>query len=148
MDAKKLAIQLREMMYFFGKNQVLKPKRVPCIKHHDMMFLTAIARLEKQQDGFVKMSDISNFFKISPPATSQAIRKFEKANYVERVRLDHDRRSVYITLTSKVKQEMAEAEAQLNENLVSLIHYLGEEDAKELIRIMQKASHFRVHEEK
>lgn len=146
MDTRELAIELREMIYLFGKNKVLKPSPVTCIKHHDMMFLTAIARLEEQQ-GMVKMSDISKFFKISPPATSQTIRKFEALGYVERVQLDGDRRSVYIRLTEKVKRMMNDAEAQLNENLNRLINYLGEEDAQELIRIMRKASHFRMQNE-
>lgn len=144
MDSEKLAVELREMMYFFGKNQILKPKHVSCIKHHDMMFLTAIARLEKEQKGLVKMSDISNFFKISPPATSQTIRKFESLQYVERVQFDSDRRSVYIRLTQKVKQEMQDAQEQLNENLIQLIDFLGEEDAREFIRILRKASYFRI----
>lgn len=112
-----------------------------------MMFLTAIARMEETQNGLVKMNDISNFFKVSPPATSQTIRKFETLGYVERVQLENDRRSVYIRLTDKVKQEMQHAQEELNENLVQLITYLGEEDAKELIRIMRKASHFRVNNE-
>ena len=142
MEIKKLAIELREMMYFFGKNKVLKPKGVSCIKHHDMMFLTAIARMEEIQNGLVKMNDISAFFKISPPATSQTIRKFENLGYVERVQLENDRRSVYIRLTQKVKQEMQDAEEQLNENLMKLITFIGEDDAKELIRIMRKASQF------
>lgn len=147
MDTKKLAIELREMMYFFGKNQVLKPKHISCIKHHDMMFLTAIARMEETQNGLVKMNDISTFFKISPPATSQTIRKFETLGYVERVQLENDRRSVYIRLTDKVKQEMQNAQEELNENLVKLITFIGEDDAKELIRIMRKASSFRMNNE-
>lgn len=142
MDAKELAYQLREMIYLFGKNGALRPPCQPKIRHHDMMFLTAISKLDQNRGG-VKMSDLSNYFNISAPAISQTIRRFEKLGYIERIQLQNDRRSVYIRIQPDVLAMMDEVESVVNENLMQLITYLGEEDAKELIRIMKKASEFR-----
>lgn len=142
METKKLADELRETIYLFGKNDALKPKCKPKIRHHDLMFLKAIEHLDVA-NGSVKMNDLSNYFSISAPAISQVIRRFETLGYVSREQLDHDRRSVYIQLSEQVKIEMKETEAMINANLIRLITFLGEEDSKELIRIMQKASQFR-----
>ena len=142
MDAKKLAYELREMIYLFGKNSALRPPCEPKIRHHDMMILTAIAKLDKAS-GAVKMSDLSNYFNISAPAISQTIRRFEKLGYIERIQLEKDRRSVYIRVRPDVLAMMEEVESVVNENLMDLIMYLGEDDAKDLIRIMKKASTFR-----
>ncbi len=145
MDVKNLAYQLREMIYLFGKNGALRPPCEPKIRHHDMMILTTIAKLDKNGGG-VKMSDLSNYFNVSAPAISQTIRRFEKLGYIERIQLESDRRSVYIRLQPSVLQMMEEVETIVNENLMRLITFLGEDDAKELIRIMKKASEFRDEE--
>lgn len=141
MNTNELAAQIREMMYF-GKGRVFKHRCTHCINPHDMMFLKAIIQLSNQSKGMVKMSDVSNYFNISAPAMTQQVRRFEKMNFIERVQQEHDRRSVYLRLTAHALEKINETEAVLNQDLIDFITYLGEEDSKELIRIMKKASQF------
>ena len=90
----------------------------------------------------VKMSDLSAFFRVTPAAVSQTIRAFERKEWVERVRPEHDRRTVYIRVSEKARAHMQECMDQMQSNLQSFVAQLGEEDAAAMVRILKKAIDF------
>ncbi len=58
--------------------------------------------------GFLKVTDISDAFLLTPGAASNMCDKLEKLNYIERVRIKDDRRVVRVTLTSKGEERVEE----------------------------------------
>lgn len=139
MDVQKIVDEIQEVMYLMSKNPSFKHNKLKTeIKRHDMMFLKGIHKIN--QGDYVKMNEIHQYFHISAPAISQMIRRYEEKNYVERVILDNDRRSVYIKLTPYVLEEMEIVDKAVNEEMTQFVNHIGEEDAKTLIRIMRKAS--------
>ena len=65
-----------------------------------------------------------------------------KNGWVERVVLENDRRSVYIKVSDQAKEVMKGCEKHMTESLYEFIEALGEEDAENFLRIMEKAVEF------
>ena len=138
MDEMEIVRRLYHMFYLMRKESFrLATQHV--MPHpmggRDLMMLDAIL----QNGNMVKMSEISTYFHITPAAVSQMIRSFEKKNWVERVVLENDRRSVYIKVSDEGRNMIEQNEKHVTEKLVEFIEMLGEEDANALIRIMEKA---------
>ena len=140
MDEMDIVRKVTHLVYMFRKNNFWEQKDRPQMKHRDIMMLDAIMRLN---DGdLVKMSELSDYFQITPAAISQIIKQFEKKGWVERVVLDTDRRSVYIQVSDIGKQMMKSCEVFITKNLVKFIEELGEEDAHAFVRILEKGLAF------
>ena len=94
---------------------------------------------EKSETGMIKMSDVSHIFHITPAAVSQMVRDYERKGWLNRVVLEHDRRSVYLRFTPEALELLKQNEEELLAGIVQFIHYLGEEDSDALLRILDKA---------
>lgn len=138
MEEREIVRRLYHLFYMMRREsfRMSSERQVP---HHmggrDLMMLDAIM----QNGNMVKMSEISTYFHITPAAVSQMIRSFEKKNWVERVVLENDRRSVYIKVSEEGRHLIEQNEKHVTEKLVEFIELLGEDDANALIRIMEKA---------
>jgi DNA-binding MarR family transcriptional regulator len=84
-------------------------------------------------------TEISNLLQITPAGVTHLINKLEGAGYIERLQDSNDRRIVLIGLTGKGTQVAESLISEVQENLIGLINYLGEEDSKTLIRLMSTA---------
>lgn len=135
MDEKEIIQQLLTLFYLFQKRN---KQSHDGMKFRDLMILHAI--LQCQQKGRpLKMSDISDHFKVTPAAVSQVIKLFEEKGWIERVTPAHDRRSTYLQATVEAQLQMKRRYQQVQENLLSFLTSLGDEDAQALARILQKA---------
>ena len=129
MDEMDIVRKVTHLFYMFRRDNLLKKDDHPKMKHRDIMVLDAIMKLN---DGnLVKMSELSDYFQVTPAAISQIIKQFEKKGWVDRILLDTDRRSVYI--------QVSEDARRMTERLVEFIEELGEEDANAFVRILEKA---------
>ena len=128
MNEQKVVQEILYMLYLFQKENgtMLKARPKPEeMNHREIMVLQAICRMHP--DGTpVKMSDLSAFFQVTPAAVSQTIRAFERKEWVERVRPEHDRRTVYIRVSEKARAHMQECMDQMQSNLQSFVAQLGE----------------------
>lgn len=88
------------------------------------------------------VTEISNLLKITPAGVTHLINPLEQAGYIERLQDPNDRRIVRIGLTGKGTQVAEALISEVQENLIGLIKYLGEEDSKTLIRLLSKAIEF------
>ncbi len=86
--------------------------------------------------------DLANVLNLAPPTITPLINNLVKQAYVERMRSEADRRVVYIRLTDKGMRFLDKSELHFNAGVLALVKHLGEEDTKELIRIVGKASAF------
>lgn len=109
------------------------------MKDRDIMALGAVSMIQQRQDDLLKMSDISEYFHVTPAAISQMVRGYEANGWVERVYLEHDRRSVYLKITPSAKALLEKNEKMALSRFTEFIEYLGKEDSDALIRILEKA---------
>jgi len=86
----------------------------------------------------VKVSELSNIIHSTKPATSKMLRALEEKGYIERISDKKDRRVVYIRLSVVGEKKMKEAFNRMHDFADRTIKRLGEEDAKELIRMLNK----------
>ena len=147
MDEKAVAREMYHLMFLFRRQADNPDDHIhegrTCrhgaslrISHRDMMFLNGIRQLHEGE--LVKMSELSSSFRITPAAISQVVRHLEHEGLVERVVLESDRRSVYVRITELASEIIGKQVAKINQNMIELLHYLGEEDAEALLRIMRK----------
>lgn len=113
------------------------------IRRRDIMALEAVTQImRKQGDGLIKMSALSDYFNVTPAAVSQMVREYERKGWIERVVLEHDRRSVYLNVTKEAKALIKRNEEACMKDIVDFISYLGEEDSDAFIRILEKAMEY------
>lgn len=138
MNEMEIVRKIMRMFYLFRQeNGMLMEHKEPLMSHRDIMMLDAIMKINPNGEP-VKMNEISQYFNITPAAVSQGIKAFEKKGWVERIRLEDDRRSVYITVTKEARDHMKACAERMSENLAAFISLLGEEDAQALVRILEK----------
>jgi DNA-binding MarR family transcriptional regulator len=86
----------------------------------------------------IKVGELSNTMKTSKPATSKMLSVIEGKGYIKRVADPKDRRVVYIQITENGEKIIKHAQKMLHHWAEYTIERLGEEDAKELLRLLRK----------
>ncbi|MFJ7950650.1 MarR family winged helix-turn-helix transcriptional regulator [Lysinibacillus sp. NPDC096418] len=77
--------------------------------------------------GFLKITDVSDAFLLTPGAATNMCDKLEGLDFIERVRLKDDRRVVRVTLTKKGEERVDEIFSKFSiEKLESITNYLSE----------------------
>ncbi len=110
----------------------------------EFMMLSAIYnRMEEKHENRidepgVKVSELSGLIHSTNPATSKMLNALEEKGYIERISDNKDRRVVYIRLSFAGEKKIKEAFHKMRHFADCTIKRLGEEDAKELIRILNK----------
>lgn len=127
--------KLTHRQHYFHKDMV---------HNSEFMMLKAIHKcLEEKKENHinepgVKVSELSQMVHSTKPATSKMLNTLEEKGYIERISDKKDRRVVYIRLSMAGEKKIEEACVHLYDFAQSTIKRLGEEDAKELIRILNK----------
>jgi DNA-binding MarR family transcriptional regulator len=97
---------------------------------------------EKRKNGIdgpgLKVGDLGDMMHSTKPATSKMLKNVEDKGYIERVIDSNDRRVVYVKLSQEGEAIIKHSLDTMLEFADNTIQKLGEEDAKELIRIMKK----------
>ncbi len=88
------------------------------------------------------VTEISNLLQITPAGVTHLINPLEENGYIERMQDRNDRRIVLIGLTEKGTQVAKALISEVQENLIGLVNYLGEEDSRTLLRLMSKSIEF------
>lgn len=86
----------------------------------------------------ITVSDLSDILKVSRPAISRTINELENKGFVKRVSTRSDRRLVYVCIAPLGKDALHTAWQRANEGLNAVIEQVGEQDIRELIRILDK----------
>lgn len=114
------------------------------VHHGEFMMLGAIhncmeEKLENHiEDPGVKVSELSELVHSTKPATSKMLNALEEKGYIERISDKRDRRVVYIRLSAAGEKKIKEAFSRMHDFAEHTISRMGEEDAKDLIRILNK----------
>jgi DNA-binding MarR family transcriptional regulator len=104
----------------------------------ELIVMKAISSHISCSDRNVYVSDIQGSLYITKPAVSQLLNALEKKGYVRRRIDEDDRRKIAVTLTSKGRETLKRTTEDIDRMLGTVIVRLGEENARELIRLFTR----------
>ncbi|MGM1045492.1 MAG: MarR family winged helix-turn-helix transcriptional regulator [Bacillota bacterium] len=94
---------------------------------------------ERSEDGQgLKVSEISNYMRVTSPTITQFINGLEGKGLVERVMDEKDRRAIRVKLTGEGEEIVRQAHEAFKVNFRGLVAHLGEEESDELTRLLTK----------
>ncbi|HWJ02451.1 MAG TPA: MarR family transcriptional regulator [Verrucomicrobiae bacterium] len=106
------------------------------IKQSEFMLLINLHHLTQQTGHGVRVSELSTQLNITSVAVTQLVNSLETKGFVERLNDPADRRVVLVKPTPSGEKLLERAKDRHVEHLRRLVKFLGEQDTKELIRIM------------
>lgn len=115
--------------------------KVP-IRKSEMFALMTIGKLILKYPDGIKLSTLSKTLNLAPPTVTPMINSLEESGFIIRVGSKQDRRVVFIQLTEMGQTFLNEKEKHFKPNIQALVEYLGQEDTKELIRLVRKTANF------
>lgn len=132
MDYKDLAQEYLEVMFSMrGRNT---QKQIDESLNGENFVLFYIL----EQNGNVIPSDISNAMGSTSARIATVLNNLEKKGLISRTIDTEDRRRIIVNLTDAGKEYVHEQNQKRVEFITNMLKYLGENDAKEYIRIMKK----------
>lgn len=104
----------------------------------DIMVLFCVAFCDVNQK--VKLTDVAKTLKVTLPAVTHKVNDLVAKNYLEKVQSEKDLRVIYIRLTEEGKKYVESIRDDYYNPIEQLSKHLGEEDTKNLLRILNKIS--------
>ena len=98
----------------------------------------ALIQRANEHNSEMKVSEISQKLKVTPPTVTQIINVLEKDGFIERTIHPEDRRAVNISLTKAGFQATERARKAFSDTFLGLIDYLGEEESLQLAELLSK----------
>ena len=120
----------------FFENTLLDKTDISC---SELSVLSIICENEKNRKK-VNVTEIANELKISKSAVSQSISKLEKKGFVKRKINLFDKKINYISLTEDALKKYEDKRKEYNKAIFKVTSEMGEEDSKELTRLLEKLS--------
>lgn len=132
MDYDKLAAEFLKGMTAFRR---MKPqKHIDNALHGEMFVLGYIA----MKGGDVNPGEISSNLNLSKGRTTVTLTGLERKGFITRQIDPANRSRIIIELTDKGRSFADEHEKHIMNHVKDMLAFLGEQDAKELVRIMLK----------
>lgn len=101
--------------------------------------LAVLIYLLDENDG-TSATEISQRFDINTSRVAAILNALSKKGYIERKNDSSDKRKIHVYITEKGKQYSEERREDILNHVCQMLEQLGEEDAKEHIRIMKRIS--------
>ena len=111
----------------------------PELARSEYELLVVLAMKTAEGSHALTATEISNLLQITPAGVTHLINPLEEAGFIQRLKDSNDRRVVQIGLTKKGAEVGETLLANVHEDLIGLVNYLGEEDSRTLFRLMTKA---------
>ncbi|GAV22732.1 MarR family winged helix-turn-helix transcriptional regulator [Carboxydothermus pertinax] len=108
------------------------------IKKSEFILLATMQEMISQGDKGVKVSDLGARLQITPAAVTHMLNSLEEGGYIERVRDLKDRRIVLVKPSKKGQEILEQGKKEFFERFYGLVGFLGEEDSRELIKLLNK----------
>ena len=99
--------------------------------------LRILAFLSDNGDG-TSPGDICEKLNMTTPRMSAAVSSLVKKGLVTRITDERDKRRLHVYITDKGQSFVNSKKSELTESLEELLRYLGEDDAREYVRIMSR----------
>lgn len=132
MNFERMAQEYMETMHKLGKRN--GHKQINDSMHGENFVLFFIS----QNEGKVIPSDISNEMGITSARVAATLNGLEKKGLIIRAIDAEDRRRILIELTDLGREQVQRQYETILNMTTNMLEYLGENDSKQLIRIMKK----------
>ncbi len=145
--SRTLAEDLAQVLLRFKK---LGPphKEKMGVRPSEFIMLVILVHSDTFSTKGAKSSELSAMMKITPAAVSHIINSLAMGSYVERLDDSSDRRIVLIKPTEKGRTLVDSVTLRIIEKCEGLATFLGEKDARELVRLIGLAYDFLEKSEK
>ena len=120
----------------FFESALLNKTSISC---SELSVLGIICENEKENRK-VNVTEIANELKVSKSAVSQSVSKLEKKGFVKRKINLFDKKINYISLTEDALIKYENKKKEYDEVISKVSKEMGEEDSKELSRLLEKLS--------
>lgn len=117
-------------------------KKIAGYNPSEFKVLATLKQAGNEMDREMKVSDISQILKVTPPTVTQILNILEKDGLVERTMDPEDRRVVKVKLTPAGIEATEIAKKAFTESFTGLIDYLGEEESEKLADLLNKVQHY------
>jgi DNA-binding MarR family transcriptional regulator len=97
---------------------------------------------QHMKDNKIIINDIVNILELAPPTISLTLNSLEDHGYIERTLNKDNRREIFVSLTNKGKKMLDNIKEKHYHFISKLIDYLGEDDTKNLIFLLNKTTKF------
>lgn len=138
MSDRETAQNLIQLLALFGRANTSKVK-YPGIKSTELNAIMCIKSQEDVHQEGIKTSDIGRLLGVTPPSITPVINSLEEQGYVTRVYSKLDRRVVRVKLTDLGETVYEEAKEMMIQKNRGLMEYLGHDDSRQFVRILQNA---------
>lgn len=132
MDYRALANDLFSSLAKSSKAPFQKAPRD--ISHGEVGILVYLCTV---QDG-ISSGDLSKFLNITTGRVATALNSLEKKNFIERCDDSYDKRKVLVYVTEIGRRIAMEKHEEGMAEMEKMLRLLGENDAKELVRIVKR----------
>jgi DNA-binding MarR family transcriptional regulator len=116
-----------------------KPDLPNELRHRQFHFLLSLVKLMGTDGVGVKPSDMSDTMHVTRGAITHILNHMEMSGLIERIADPSDRRNVLVKPTAKGMQVLDESYQAVLKRLSGLVEFLGEDDVRELNRILAKS---------
>ena len=143
MEAKNKEL-MHELMDAF-KNLKGKPNGFKDgeLKHSEFMLLIKLGKfLDEKKEASAKTTELSRILELSPSTITPLINSLEEKGYIKRDYDKTDRRIVLLSFTEEGDKLKQKINKTFNTQMQGLMKYLGENDTKELIRLLKKCGEY------
>lgn len=117
-------------------------KKIAGFNPSEFRVLAAIERGANQKNTEMKVSEISQQLKVTPPTVTQIINLLDKDGLIERSIDPDDRRVVNIKLTDSGLEAAQQARRAFTDTFLGLIDYLGEKESEHLAELLTKVNNY------
>lgn len=104
----------------------------------ELMLMNEIADNTVSSGNNVGISDVREYLSVSKPAVSQILNSLEKKGFILRDIDKRNRRNLIVTLTDAGRTVLESEFEKFNNKLKQIISFLGEEDVKKMIAIVNR----------
>lgn len=132
MDYSGLANEFMEIMSQMRKHNIHKP-----ISESMQGEMHVLYHIYKHKD-YAMPSEISNEICVSTARVAATLNSLEKKGLITRKIDVNDRRRILVELTPSGMEQIEKHRQMIMEFTIKLLRYLGENDAKEYVRIMRR----------
>jgi DNA-binding MarR family transcriptional regulator len=133
----QLLQKLDRSLQVFRRSGVYK-RSATKLSDADIMVMFCVAFCDLNQK--VKLTDVAKTLRVTLPAITHKVNDLVEKNYLQKEVSNKDLRVTFIKLTEDGKKYVESIRDEYYRPLKKLVTILGEDDTKELLRLLEKVS--------
>lgn len=110
------------------------------LTHNEKMILFILSDISK--DKIVPLSALRERMKLAPSTITPIITLLEEKGLIQRNIDKNDRRNIFLKISPKGENFTNKVQIEIKDTMSKYIEYIGENDTKQLIRLISKTTEF------